>query len=92
MRIKYKQKAQWHKKGSSGLGFKNFAQRIRSFVNFDTFEKPPSDTKQVSRLTVVAGEMVKAAVTKDKFSQLNNKRWNFLLTISSTKFSKNRRI
>ena len=32
------------KKDSSGLGFENFAQRIESLVNFDTFEKPPPGT------------------------------------------------
>ena len=65
------------KKGSSGLVFKNVSQRIKSLVNFDTFEKPPHDTKQLSRLTVVAGEMVKTTVTKSKFSQLNDKRFYF---------------
>ena len=65
------------KKGSSGLGFENFAQRIKSLLNFNTFEKPPSDQKQVSRLTVVAGEMVKRTMTKSKFSQLNDKRFYF---------------
>ena len=63
------------KKGSSGLVFKNISQRIKSLVNFDTFEKLPHNTKQVSRLTVVAGEMVKTTATKGKFSQLNGKRF-----------------
>ena len=31
----------------------------------------------MSRLTVVAGEMVKTTVTKSKFSQLNDKRFYF---------------
>ena len=44
------------KKGSSGLGFETFTQRIKSLVNLDTFEKPPHDKKQILRLTVVAGE------------------------------------
>ena len=44
------------KKGSSGLGFETFAQRIKSLANLDTFKKPPHDKKQVMRLTVVAGE------------------------------------
>ena len=47
------------KKGSSGLGFENFSQRIKSLVNFDTFEKPPVDLKEVSRFSVVADEMEK---------------------------------
>ena len=65
------------KKGQSGLGFENFSQRIKSLVNFDTFEKPPVDTKKVSRLTVAPGEMVKTSVIKNKFSQLNDKRFYF---------------
>ena len=47
------------KKGSTGLGFGNFSQRIKSLVNFDTFEKTLADFKEVSRFTVVAGEMEK---------------------------------
>ena len=47
------------------MGFENFAQRIGSLVNFDTFEKPPADTKQMSRLSVVG---VKTSVVKNKFS------------------------
>ena len=47
------------KKGSSVLGFENFAQRIKPLVNFDTFEKLPPDQKQVPKLTIVAGEMLK---------------------------------
>ena len=74
------------KKGSSGLGFKNVAGRIRSLVNFDTFEQPSQDTKQVSRFAVVAGEMVKAAVTKTKFSQLNYKRFYFMTELSPCRF------
>ena len=65
------------KKGSSGMGFENFAQRIGSLVNFDTFEKPPVDTKQVSRLTVAGGEMVKTSVVRNKFSQSDNRRFYF---------------
>ena len=34
------------KKGSSGLGFENISQRIKSLVNFDTFEKPPHYKKK----------------------------------------------
>ena len=65
------------KKGSSQLGFENFSQIIKSLVNFDTFEKPPCDTKKVSRLTVLAGEMVKTSVIKNKLSQLNDERFYF---------------
>ena len=65
------------KKGLSVLSSENFSKRIGSLVNFDTFKKPPHDTKQISRLTVIAGEMVKSTVTKNKFSQLNDKKFYF---------------
>ena len=60
------------------MEFVNFSKRINSLVNFDMFEKPPSEYKQVSRLTVDKGKMVKKkTVTKTKFSQLNDKRFYF---------------
>ena len=36
------------KKGSRGLGFENFTERIKSLRNFDTFEKPPANKKKRS--------------------------------------------
>ena len=66
------------KKGSSGLGFENFSQRIKCLNNFDTFEKPLADFKEVSRFTVKAREMRKETVVKkNKFSQINDKRFYF---------------
>ena len=41
------------------MEFVNFSKQINSLVNFDMFEKPPSEYKQVSRLTVDKGKMVK---------------------------------
>ena len=32
------------------MAFKNFAQRIGSLVNFDTFEKPPLDINKYQDL------------------------------------------
>ena len=68
------------------MGFKNFTQKIGSLVNFDTFEKPPANIKQVSRLTVAGGEMVKTSVVKNKFSQINDKRFYFPNGIVSLPF------
>ena len=47
------------KKGSTEQGFENFAQRIESLVNFETFEKPPLDKKGVLKFSVIQGKMVK---------------------------------
>ena len=74
------------KKGSSWIGLENFAQRTKSLVNLDTFEKNPRYTKQLSRLTVVAGEMVETTVVKNKFSQLNYKIFYFPNGIVSLPF------
>ena len=65
------------KKGSSRMEFESFSKQINSLVNFDTFEKLPAEYKQVSRLTVDKGEMVKKKVTKTKFLQMNYKRFYF---------------
>ena len=65
------------KKGSSGMNFENYAERLVSLTNFDTFEKLPADFKEISRLTVFQGEMQKKTVTKTKFSQFNDRRFCF---------------
>lgn len=75
------------KKGSSGLGFENFSDRINSLINFDMFQKPPVDFKEVSRLTVSDGEMQKKTIIKSKFSQINDKRIYFTDTITSLQLS-----
>ena len=74
------------KKGSSGMGSENFSNRIQSLVNFDTFEKPPAEYKEVSRISMFQGEMVKKTVVKTKFSELNNKRFYFPNGIVSLPF------
>ena len=78
-------------KGSDGLGFENFSQRIKSLINFDTFEKPTIFKKKKKKKRN-AGEMVKKTVTKNKLSQLNDKRlkillcrWNCLPSFSPSK-------
>lgn len=65
------------KKGSPGMDFENYARRISSLNDCDFFEKPKLDTKQVSRLTVVDGEMQQKTVVKIKFLQFNNKDFIF---------------
>ena len=59
------------------MEFNNFAGGIKSSVYFDTFQKPPAEYKEVSRFTVLQGEMRKNTVQKTKFSQLNDKRFYF---------------
>ena len=59
------------------MEFNNIAGRIKSLINFDTFQKPPAEYKEVSRFTVIQGEMRKNTVQKTKFSQVNDKRFYF---------------
>ena len=75
------------KKGSSGINFENYTKRLVSLMNFDTFEKPPADYKEVSRLTAFQGEMEKKTVTKTKFLQFNDKRFYFSDGITSLPLS-----
>ena len=59
------------------MKFSNYANRIKSLVNFDNFEKPSSEYKNVARFTVKKGDMVKTVVNKTICSQLNDKRFYF---------------
>ena len=59
------------------MEFHNLAGRIKSLVDFDTFQKPPAEHKEVSRFTVFQGEMVKKTIQKTKFSHLNDKGFYF---------------
>ena len=45
--FKLNQKHKGIKKRSTRLGFENFAERIKLLINFDTFEKPPANKKEV---------------------------------------------
>ena len=48
------------KKESAGMNFKNnYTSRIVSLTNFDLFEKPPAEYKEVARLTLDHGDMQK---------------------------------
>ena len=46
------------------MELKNFANRIKFLVNFDKFQKPPAEYKEVSRFTVFQGEMMEKTVHK----------------------------
>ena len=40
------------KKGSRGMEYHNYANRIKSLTNFNTFQKPFSNYKEVARFVV----------------------------------------
>ena len=65
------------KKSSSGMCFENNTIRIVSLTNFDYFQKPRAEYKEVARLTLGKGKMQKKTTLKTKCSQFNDKRLYF---------------
>ena len=59
------------------MNFENYAERLVSLTNFDTFEKPPADYKEVSHLTVFQDNTHKKTLNFFKFSQFRDKRFYF---------------
>ena len=74
------------KKGSIGMEYKNYAERIKALLNFETYKKPKADVKDVVRISVKKGEMITHKIKKKKFSQLNDKRFYFLNAVVSLPF------
>ena len=56
------------KKGSVGMEYKNYAERIKPLLNFNTYKKPKADIKDVVRISVKKGEMTTHTIKKSKFS------------------------
>ena len=74
------------KKGSVGMDFEDFAERIKPLFDFDTYVKPKKDTKPVVRVSAKKGEMTTHKIIKSKFSQLNDKRFYFPNAVVSLPF------
>ena len=55
------------------MEFSNYTNSIKSLKNFDTFEKPAKEYKEVGQFIVKKGQMVMTSVTKTEFSHLNDK-------------------
>ena len=74
------------KKGSAGMEYENYAERIKPLHDFDSFKKPKDDKKPVVRISVKKGEMTTHRIVKSKFSQLNDKKFYFPNAIISLPF------
>ena len=74
------------KKGSAGMDYENFAERIKPLFKFESYKKPKKDTKPVVRISFKKGEMTTYQIVKYKFSQLNEKRFYFPNAIISLPF------
>ena len=57
--------------------FENYASRIVSLANFDFFQKPLAEYKEVARLTVDKGEMKRKRHYKQNFLNLTTRGFNF---------------
>ena len=75
------------KQGSPGMNSENYAERMVSLTNLDTFTNPVADFKEVSRLTVFQSEMQKRTVVNTTFLQFNDKRFYFSDEITSLPLS-----
>ena len=68
------------------MEYENYAERIKPLFEFETYEKPKADTKEVVWISVKKGEMTTHKIIKSKFSQLNDKRFYFPNGILSLRF------
>ena len=75
------------KKGTQGMEYENFAERIKHLYDFDSYQPPKADTKEVVRFSVKKGEMTTHKIVKTKFSQINDKTFYFPKRILSLPFS-----
>ena len=74
------------KKGSLGMDFENYAERIKPLFDFKSYKKPKKGTKSVVRISVKKREMTIRQIVKSKFLQLNDKRFYFPNSIISLPF------
>ena len=74
------------KKGSPGMDYENYAERIKPLIDFETYKKPKADIKDVVRISVKKVEMATHKIKKSKFSQLNDRRFYFPNAIVSLPF------
>ena len=68
------------------MEYENFAERIKPLFDFESYQAPKADMKDVVCISVRKGEMTTHKVVKTKFSQLNDKRFYFPNAILSLPF------
>ena len=74
------------KKGSLGMEYENYAERIKPLYDFVSFEKPKANMKSLIRISVKKGEITAHKIIKTKFSQINDKRFYFPNAVLSLSF------
>ena len=68
------------------MEYENYAETIKSLIDFNSFVKPRPDIKDAVRISVQKGEMATHKIRKNKFSQLNDKRFYFFNAVVSLPF------
>ena len=68
------------------MEYENYAERIKLIIDFKSYQKPKADKKSIARISVKKGEMTTHLVRKNKFPQLNDKRFYFPNAIISLPF------
>ena len=66
------------KKGSAGTEYENYAERIKLLYDFESYQKPKADSKNVVRISVKKGEMTTHMIKKINFRNLTTKDFIFL--------------
>ena len=80
-----KKKHKGLRKGASE--FKDYAERINSIREIETFGQLPKEKQKQNSLTIRNNQMILEEIEKSKFSQINNNRYCFSDGIVSLPFS-----
>ena len=75
------------RKRASGMEFEDYAKRINSVREIETFGQLPMEKQKRNRFTVKNNQMILEETEKSKFAQINDKRYSFSDGIASLPFS-----
>ena len=75
------------KKGASRMEFEDYAKRINSIREIETFGQLPKEKQKQNRFTIKNNQMILEEIEKFKFSQISDKRYYFSDGIVSLPFS-----
>ena len=62
------------RKGTSRMEFEDYAKRINSIKEIETFGQLPKEKQKQNRFTIKNNQMILEEIEKSKFSQINNKK------------------
>ena len=68
------------------MNYENYSERVKPLYDFESFVKPKKEMKKVVRCSVKKGEMTTRQIEKNRFSQINDKRFYFPNAIVSLPF------